>query len=69
MHAAAITEPAEIELAELAVAEAGLGMASARQLDAMRTHVLIDVLRHGAGVGTLENPASWIQQTIHHKAL
>jgi len=51
------------------VAEAGLGMASARQLDAMRTHVLIDVLRHGAGVGTLENPASWIQQTIHHKAL
>src|SRR5690606_9664031 len=37
MHAAAITEPAEVELAELAVAEAGLGMASAWQLDAVRT--------------------------------
>ena len=69
MDAATVADLAEIELAELAMAEAGLGCAGAGQTNAVRAYVLIDVVRHGMRIGMLEDPAFFIQQSVHHKAL
>jgi hypothetical protein len=69
MDAATVADLAEIELAELAMAEAGLRCAGAGQTNAVCAYVLIDVVRHGMRIGMLEDPAFFIQQSVHHKAL
>ncbi len=69
VNAAAITDLAQVKLAELAMTEAGLRTAGARQLDAVRPHVLIDVVRNGMRISMLEDPAFLVQQSFHHQAL
>lgn len=69
MNAAAIADLAEVEFAELAVAQARLLAARARQTNAVRPHVLIDVVRNGMRIGMLEDPAFFVQQSFHHQAL
>ncbi len=69
VHAAAVADLAQIELAEGAVIEARLRVTGARQPNAVRANVLVDVLRNGMRIGMREDPASFVQQSFHHRAL
>jgi hypothetical protein len=54
---AAIADPTQIQAGEFAVTEAGRHAALTRQLDAMMPDVLVDITRHGIGIGMVEHHA------------